>query len=89
MAPDQKRVWVPERVASRVRALASEHGAPNRFQLHELAGDTDGRSILDISRIARLQAWAVNRHLEKDKLQIAYQTRQGPGSPAYVIVRPA
>lgn len=80
--------WTAERVAQRVRRLADEHGAPNRFQLHEVAGDTDRVAVLAVSRIARLQWWAVNKHLEGSKLTAEYQVRQSAGCPAYVTVAP-
>lgn len=78
--------WTAKRVAKRLAALTIEHGAPNRFQLHEVAGDTARADVLAVSRIARLQWWAVNRHLEGDKLQAGYQARQSVDSPAYITV---
>lgn len=78
--------WTPERVAQRVRSLSDEHGAPNRFQLHEVAGDTDRSAVLAISRIARLQFWAVNSHLAASRLAAEYQVRQGVDCPAYIKV---
>lgn len=78
--------WTPERVAQRVRTLAEEHGAPNRFQLHEIANGTGRASVLAVSRIARLQWWAVNKQLEDCNLQVAYQVRQGADCPAYITV---
>ncbi len=81
-----KKPWTPERVASSVRCLAEEHGTPNRFQLHEVAGRTAGSDVLAVSRIARLQWWAVNKHLEVAHLQAGYEVRQGAGCPAYITV---
>lgn len=80
------QTWTPERVAKRVRSLADEHGAPNRFQLHEIAGDTNRAAVLAISRVARLQRWSVNQQLAVAKLSAEYQVRQGPCAPAYVVV---
>jgi len=78
--------WTPERVAQRVRLLVDVHGAPNRFQLNEVAGDANRVDVLAVSRIARLQWWAVNKHLEGARLKAEYQVRQGDGCPAYITV---
>lgn len=79
--------WTAERVARRVAALAEEHGSPNCFQLHEVANGVGSRTdILAISRIARLQWWAVNKALEGVGLVASYEVRQGPGQPARIAI---
>ena len=83
-----RKPWTAERVAARVHRLAQEHGTPNRFQIHEVAGATGSSDVLAVSRIARLQWLAVNRHLESTKLVAEYQVRQGPSRPAYIVVTP-
>lgn len=79
-------MWTSERVARRLSALAAEHGAPNRFQLHEVIGGSEGSAVLAVSRIARLQHGSVNGHLEAAGLAARYAPRQGPGLPACVVV---
>lgn len=81
-----KKPWTPERVAARLRRLAEEHGTPNRFQLHEVAGQTAGSDVLAVSRIAHLQWWAVNRHLQAAHLLAGYEVRQSADRPAYITV---
>ncbi len=78
--------WSAQAVALRLVELVSEHGVPNGFQLHEVAGDTDRSSVLQISRIARLELIALNRCLQAENLQAAYLSRQGASSPAQIRV---
>lgn len=78
--------WTLDRVASRIGTLVAEHGCPNQFQLHEVAGDVDRVAVLAISRVVRLERLALNRRLQGDRLTIAYQSRRSADQPAGVLV---
>lgn len=81
--------WSAQTVALRIVELAEEHGAPNGFQLHEVAGDVSRTAILGVSRVARMELIALNRCLEPAGLQASYQPRQGASNPAQIRIQPA
>lgn len=78
--------WTAERVADRVRELADVHGTPNRFQLHEVVGDSDRKALFAVSRLARIDRLEINGRLAAFELQAAYQARNGRDCPAYIMV---